>query len=148
MAISHHFYISRIYTYTYVYVFWFGGSSKLFWLEFITWDRRRYRLLTEFGTTLLQTKLTMSWHQTSARLSLLRVEIENETSQGNFWESRMRMRVLRKKIESREWEWEFWGENESWEWEWDSWFFKNEGLIKSESAFLQTLGNGIFMIEA
>ena len=36
--------------------------------------------------------------QTSARVSLLRVEIENETSQGNFWESRMRMRVLREKL--------------------------------------------------
>ena len=33
--------------------------------------------------------------KTSARVSILRVEIENETSQGNFGESRMRMRVLR-----------------------------------------------------
>ena len=36
--------------------------------------------------------------KTSARVSLLRVEIENETSQGNFWESRMRMRVLGEKL--------------------------------------------------
>ena len=36
--------------------------------------------------------------QTSARVNLLRVEIENETSQGNFWESRMRMRVLGEKL--------------------------------------------------
>ena len=36
--------------------------------------------------------------QTSARVSLLRVEIENETSQGIFWDSRMRMRVLMEKL--------------------------------------------------
>ena len=35
---------------------------------------------------------------TSAWVSLLRVEIENETSLGNFWDSRMRMRVCVKKI--------------------------------------------------
>ena len=78
--------------------------------------------------------------QTSARVSLLRVEIENETSQGNFWELRMRMRLLKEIFEGWEWEWEFSqnflrveNENESshdkiesWDWEWDSQFFENE----------------------
>ena len=39
-----------------------------------------------------------SLKQTSARVSLLRVEIENETSQENFCESGMRMRVLGEKL--------------------------------------------------
>ena len=43
----------------------------------------------------------------------LRVENENESSQGIFWELRMRMRVLKDFFES-------------WEWEWDSQFFQKE----------------------
>ena len=58
--------------------------------------------------------------QTSARVRLLRVEIENETSQRNFWE--LRMRVLEEK-------WRVENENESsegkesWYVVWDSWIF-------------------------
>ena len=66
--------------------------------------------------------LFVSRLQTSARVSLLRVKIENETSQGNFWESRMRMRVLGEKLRVE-------NENESseggkWDWnlQWDSKF--------------------------
>ena len=75
----------------------------------------------------------MGYQQTSARVSLLRVEIENETSLGNFWESRMRIRVLGGKSESRQWEWESWGKKENWDLVWDSWILKNMGRIKTES---------------
>ena len=64
-------------------------------------------------------------YQTSARVSLLRVEIENETSQGNFWESRMRMRVLGEKLRV---------ENESSE-------GKNEIEIENETSNFQEWGS-------
>ena len=67
------------------------------------------------------------WLQTSARVSLLRVEIENETSQGNFWESRMRMRVLGEKLRVE-------NENESSE-------GKNEIEIENETPNFQEWGS-------
>ena len=64
----------------------------------------------------------------------LRVEDENESFGGKL------------KVENEN---EFSeGKNESWDWEWDSWIFKNEGLIKTESAFFMTLSIEIFMTEA
>ena len=76
-----------------------------------------------FEPDFCESKFTESWdREWDFWREFLRVENENESSRG--------------KIESREWEWEFCGENESWDWEWDPWFFKNEGLIKTESAFL------------
>ena len=80
---------------------------------------------------------------TSARVSLLRVEIENEISQGNFWESRMRMRVLGKKtFESRmrmrvvggklRVEYESSEKKDIWDLVWDSWIFKNVSRIKTK----------------
>ena len=50
--------------------------------------------LSSSGESIFWKKLTC----VDSRVSLLRVEIKNETFQGNFWESRMRMRVLGEKL--------------------------------------------------
>ena len=105
----------------------------------------------KFASDFCESKFTESWdREWDFSRKFLRVENENETSQGNFWGLRMRMRVLmiklRVEIENetlnfsrmrtiiwesrlrmrlsnfREWEPLF----ESRDWEWDSQFFEIE----------------------
>ena len=137
-------------------VFISNNSNKCgSWNDFISKQLSPFCYKTKISKLhILSKQMARHRMQTSARVSLLRVKIENETSEGKFWE--LRMRVLREKMrvenESSERKMRVDIENEGLEFSRTRvWIFCCTTFldsIKTESAFLQTLSNEIFKINA